>query len=104
MISPGGAYGTLVKVTFPRADIKQTWTLGYTAMGETIEKRGDRIEARSQDFEFVKAWVAEVEPMLHQGLITVHPTHVGRGLENVLDGIDRVRKGKVSGKKLVYTL
>lgn len=29
---------------------------------------------------------------------------VGHGLENVLDDIDLLRSGKVSGQKLVYSL
>ena len=52
----------------------------------------------------MKKWMAEAETFIHRGLLKVHPTQVGKGMENILDGIDLLRQGKVSGKKLVYIL
>ncbi|KAH8887199.1 zinc-binding oxidoreductase alcohol dehydrogenase [Thozetella sp. PMI_491] len=105
VISPGGSYGAILKLEFPRSDVKTTYSLGYTAIGETIEKRGVRIEARPDHFEFMKKWVAEEgEPILQEGRLKLPPTQVGSGLEGVLDGLDLMRQGKVSGTKLVYVL
>jgi NADPH:quinone reductase-like Zn-dependent oxidoreductase len=103
LIATGGVYGTLVNVEWPRSDVKKTWSLGYTAFGEPIEKRGNKMH-KPQDFEFMKKWVAEVEPILASGKIQVHPTEVGQGIENVLEGMDRLRHNKVSGKKLIYKI
>lgn len=105
VISPGGRYGALLtNLEFPRSDVKVTYSLGYTAIGEPIEFRSSRTEAKPQDFEFMKKWVAEVEPLLQQGRIKVHPIQVDKGLENVLQGLDLMRHDKVSGRKLVYVL
>ena len=102
-ISPGGIYGTLVGVEFPRTDVRKTFSLGYTAIGEPIEKRGNKFD-KPEDLDFMKKWVSDVEPLIEEGKIQVHPAQVGNGLENVLEGIDLLRQNKVHGHKLVYTL
>lgn len=104
VIAPGGTYGTILKVKFPRDDVKCTYSLGYTGFGEPIKKTGFEIPARAEDFEFLKKWIAEVEPLLQQGRLKVHPPKVGKGLEEVLDGLDLLRHDKVSGQKLVYAV
>ena len=45
VISPGGTYGTILRVDFPRSDVRKTFTVGLTAIGETFELRGKRYEA-----------------------------------------------------------
>lgn len=104
IISPGGTYGAILKVNFPRTDVKLTYSLGYTAAGEAVDKGHFRTDGIAEDFEFAKKWFSLVEPMLEQGLIKATPYRVTHGLENVFDGIDLLRKNKVSGQKLVYTL
>jgi len=43
------------------------------------------------------------EKLLKEGKIKAHPVDVRPGgLKGVLEGLDEMRKGKVSGKKLVY--
>lgn len=42
--------------------------------------------------------------LLSEGAIKVHPPKVGKGLEGVLEGLDDMRQGKVSGNKLVYKI
>lgn len=100
----GGIYGTLLVVKSPRNDVKTTVSLGYTAAGEPIKKWVWDIPDTTEDFEFMKTWLAEVEPMLQQGRVKVHPPKVGKGLENVFEGLDLMRHDKVSGQKLVYVL
>ncbi|EXJ77941.1 hypothetical protein A1O3_09100 [Capronia epimyces CBS 606.96] len=104
VIAPGGRYGSLLPVKFPRDDVKATDSLGYTAMGEPIERAGYSLPASTADFEFAKNWVTEVEALLQQGRLKVHPHKVGKGLENVFDGLHLLRHDKVSGQKLVYVL
>lgn len=45
--------------------------------------------------------------LLGEGKITVHRPSVnngGKGLEGAMHGLELLRKGEVSGEKLVYTL
>ena len=107
VISPGGTYGAILQVELPRDDVKKTFSLGYTAVGEPVKKwafehGGTRI---TTDFEFMKKWVKEiVDPLLAEGRIKVHPPQIGKGLDKVFEGFDLMRHDKVSGQKLVYTL
>ncbi|KAL4910007.1 hypothetical protein BDW74DRAFT_46640 [Aspergillus multicolor] len=44
-----------------------------------------------------------VQELLDQGRLRAHPIRVsGGGLEKVLEGVDVLRKGEISGQKLVY--
>ncbi|KAJ9615267.1 hypothetical protein H2200_001342 [Cladophialophora chaetospira] len=104
VLSSGGIYGAILTVKFPRDDAKTTHSLGYTAVGEPIEKGGMKRENNEGDFEFAKKWIQVADPLLAQGKIKVHPAKVGKGLEEVIDGLDLLRKDKVSGQKLVYVL
>jgi hypothetical protein len=59
--------------------------------------------AKPQDFEFAKTFWELATKLLASQQLTVHPTQVGSGgLEGVLDGLDQLKEGKVSGVKLVY--
>lgn len=41
--------------------------------------------------------------MIASSQIAVHPPRVGRGgLQGVLDGLEQLKEGKISGVKLVY--
>ncbi|KIW21320.1 hypothetical protein PV08_01900 [Exophiala spinifera] len=100
----GGVYGTVLDIQSPRSDVVTTVSMGYTATGEPVKKWGWDVTDTKEDFEFMKKWIAEVEPMLAQGRVKVHPPKVGKGLEHVLEGLDLLRHDKVSGQKLVYVL
>lgn len=104
VIVSNGTYGAILKVAFPREDVKRTWSLAYTATGEAVEKPHVSLKAQPQHFEFMKTWIVEVEQLLEDRRIQVHQMSVDKGLENVLQGLDLMRNGKVSGRKLVYTL
>ncbi|KIX93159.1 uncharacterized protein Z520_11216 [Fonsecaea multimorphosa CBS 102226] len=104
VISPGGTYGAILNVEFPRKDVRTTYSLGYTATGDPVKKRSFESKDNAKDFEFMKTWIEEVQPILEQGRLKVHPPKVGKGLENVLEGCDLLRHDKVSGQKLVYVL
>lgn len=104
VISPGGRYGAILNVEFPRNDVKTTTSMGYTATGEPTDKPFFKSSNNEGDFEIMKKWIKVVDPLLAQGKLKVHPPKVGKGLEEVIDGLDLLRKDKVSGQKLVYTL
>jgi hypothetical protein len=63
------------------------------------------VPAKLQDFEFAKKfWDLATELLASQQLV-VHPVKVGTGgLSGVLDGLNTLKEGKVSGVKLVYRI
>lgn len=105
VIAPGGRYGTVAfSADFPRADVESSFSVGYTAFGGHVRKATFDKEDCSEDAAFARSWIEEAEALLSRGSIKPHPLQIVRGLGNVLDGLDRLRSGQVSGVKLVYTL
>ncbi|OQU97051.1 hypothetical protein CLAIMM_03054 [Cladophialophora immunda] len=103
-LASGGVYGTILQVDSPRDDIQVKYTLGYTCVGEPVDKGFFKQDDTTADFEFMKKFIPIAESLLHQGKLKPHPVRLGNGLENVIDGMDMLRQGKVSGEKLVYKL
>jgi hypothetical protein len=104
VISSGGIYGAILTIKFPRDDVKKTFSLGYTAVGEPVRKGSYDKPDNTADFEFMKKWIEVVNAILAEGRLKVHPPKVGQGLEGVIEGMDLMRKDKVSGQKLVFVL
>lgn len=73
-------------------------------MGEPVEKPTVSVSAQPEHFEFMKKWILEVEGLLVENKLKVHQVRVNKGLENIFEGLELMRQGKVSGEKLVYTL
>ena len=90
----------------PREDIAAKHTLGYTAVGEAFEFRGGtKIPAMEGHWEFARDFWKMSEKLFEEGKVKVHRPEVRKGgLEGVLGGLEDLRKEKVSGVKLVYTL
>ncbi|KAK0717742.1 putative zinc-binding oxidoreductase ToxD [Lasiosphaeria miniovina] len=90
----------------PRQDVTVQFTLGYMIIGERL-KLGPTMDipGNPDEFEFGKAFWPLAEALLAEGRIRVHPVQVGEGgLEGVFEGLQAMREGKVSGKKLVYRI
>lgn len=112
MSSQGGVYSTLlpvpadeVKSINPKVEVKST--LGYTVVGEGFKFGPNEIPAKPEDFEFGKTFWEMSRGLLAEGKIKVHRPSVnkyGKGLDGVLEGMQQMKNGKVSGEKLVYTL
>ncbi|KAH7381249.1 chaperonin 10-like protein [Phaeosphaeria sp. MPI-PUGE-AT-0046c] len=86
---------------FPRKDVKLSFTLGYTALGEDFS---ENFPANQADYEFgAKFWKIS-EGLLNSGKIRPHPVEVRKGLEGVIQGMQDMKDGKVSGVKLVWTI
>lgn len=61
--------------------------------------------AKPEDFEFGKTFWDLATKLITSQQITVHPVKVGKGgLEGVLDGLEQLKAGNVSGVKLVYKI
>lgn len=102
--SAGGKYSQLLsaKVT-SRKDVTSYGTLAYTTTGEYSVKFGKELPASPTDFKFATDFWALSEQLLKEGKIKAHPVDVRPGgLKGLLDGLDLLRKNKVSGKKVVY--
>ena len=87
----------------PRDDVRAETTLGYTAMGEPFTLGGAEYPAMLDRKEFHEKWLEAVYELLRNGKIKVHMPDVRKGgLKGVLEGLDEMRAGNVSGRKLVY--
>jgi hypothetical protein len=77
--------------------------LGYTVSGERFVIEGQEWPANSEDFELGKTFVTLAEKLLEANLIKNHPVKLMEGgLEGILDGMQYLKDGKVSGVKVVY--
>lgn len=101
----GGEYSSLLPVVIERANVNSRYTLAYTTIGEAFEFGPKSLPAKPEDLAFAEKFWAVAEPLLAQGKIKVHPPKVGKGgLQGVLDGLQQLKEGKVSGEKLVYNV
>ncbi|KIW13878.1 hypothetical protein PV08_06659 [Exophiala spinifera] len=99
------AYGATLPVKFPRDDVKATSTLMYSIFGEAFDFAGTKIPALPEDFEFAKKFTSITEKLLAEGKLKTHAEEVrGGGLDAVPQGLEDLKAGKVSGKKLVYKI
>jgi len=99
--SKGGHYSALLHVPkFPRDDVKNSFTLAYTAFGEWFN---EEFPASKEDFDFgVKFWRLSAD-LVNSGKIKAHPTEVrSGGLDAIPQGLQDLKNNKVSGVKLVY--
>ncbi|KXX73826.1 Protein TOXD [Madurella mycetomatis] len=104
--SAGGAVSYLLPVKHEREDVQVKYTLGYTVFGEYFRVAGGReFAARPEDFEFGRMFWELSERLITDGRIRVHPPEIGKdGLRGVFEGLQAMREGRVSGRKLVYRI
>lgn len=107
----GGHYSSLLYINpsiLRRVNqkITCTTTIGYTIFGERLHKE-TVIEPRPEDYEYwMKFWAAS-EALLRDRHIKPPPQMLndgGSGLSGVLCGMNYLKRGEVSGAKLVYSL
>lgn len=98
----GGIYCNLMGVDAPRDDIKSVFFLAYSAMGRPFMYEGEERPLAPEDYEIAKRFTVLAEKLLEQGKIKPHPATVrGGGLAGIPEGVEDLRKGKVSGENLV---
>lgn len=102
----GGQYSSLIRVQkLPREDVSNKLTVAYTALGDSFTFKSNEFPASKDDYAFMVDFQSLSSKLLEQGKIKPHPHHVKQGgLEGVLQGLQQLREGKVSGEKLVYLL
>jgi len=105
--SSGGKYSCLLHTKAPRDDVESKSTLAYSMLGEYFRmgEKGPEIPAKPEDYEFGKKFWELATTLLAEGKFKVHPPSVRKGgLKGVLEGLQEMREGKVSGEKLVYLI
>jgi NADPH:quinone reductase-like Zn-dependent oxidoreductase len=103
--STGGTVSYLLPVKHDRKDVRAEYTLAYTAMGEYFRVLGKDFEALDQDLEFARMFWALSADLVSDGHIRAQPQQIGTaGLNGIFEGWQSMRKGTVSGKKLVYRI
>jgi NADPH:quinone reductase-like Zn-dependent oxidoreductase len=102
----GGKYSTLLfPVEPPRKNIKVTMVMAYNSYGQTFHKFGKEFPAVPEEYAFAAKFFAICERFLAEGKLKTHPIdHRQGGLAAIPEGYKDLMEGKVSGKKLVYTV
>lgn len=103
--SRGGQISSIIPgAEYPRKeDVRSSLMLAYKALGEPWFFT-EQMPATHEDYEFSKMFCRLEEIVLREGKVKTHPTNVREGLENVEGGLDEMRRGVVSAKKLVYKI
>jgi hypothetical protein len=102
----GGKYSSLLfPVECPRKDIVLSMVFAYTAYGEAFTKFGHEAPANNGDYLYASKFFDICEVLLAEGKLKPHPSaRRPNGLDGVLDGLNELRDGQVSGEKLVYSV
>ncbi|KAK4507637.1 hypothetical protein PRZ48_001372 [Zasmidium cellare] len=101
--SKGGSISYLLRTSHPRTDVENKYRAGYTVIGEAFDKLGRHWPAEPEDFQYAKRFVKVTQKLVDAGKLVTHPKVVGEdGLVGIFDGLEKLKEGRVSGKKLVY--
>lgn len=90
--------------------VEKRFFLGYSCWGSEYYFEGEILPASEEDHAFGVDITRVAEILLQKKVLQNHPISVNEndaqkgGLEGVLMGLDKLRKGEVSGRKLVYTI
>nr|AGQ43603.1 short chain dehydrogenase [Alternaria jesenskae] len=105
MSTEGGEYSALLNVSIERTNVSSRWTLAYTVFGESFTLGEDHFAAIPEDYAFGKEFWDVAMKFVTNGSIKVHPPKVmPGGLAQILDGLELLQNGLVSGEKLVYNV
>ncbi|KAI1424622.1 GroES-like protein [Xylaria sp. FL1777] len=106
----GGRYTTLEPYPahlHKRKRVKPEWLLGPALVGREVGwKDPYHIKPDPELRVFGVEWFKTAQRMLDRGEIKAHPIRVGNkvGLGGVLEGVEILRQGVLSGEKLVYRM
>lgn len=105
-ISPTSSkLATLHPIRLPDAGIETFCTMAYTIFGEPWQAGDNKYPAVPEDFEFGKMWWDTAERLIEEGKIKPAKIDLGKGgLQGALEGLDRLRDAKISGRKLIYRI
>ncbi|KAF2098263.1 zinc-binding dehydrogenase family oxidoreductase [Rhizodiscina lignyota] len=92
------------RISASRSDVTADWVLLLTQFGELVGLSGVYArEARPQDRVWMRHWYEVVERLVLEKKLRPHPREIfgSGGLLPIVDGLERLKSGKVSGTKLV---
>ncbi|KAL2833069.1 hypothetical protein BJY01DRAFT_239629 [Aspergillus pseudoustus] len=89
-----------------RPTVQPDWVLGPALLGKPIDWGEPFVRDGDPEMrEFAHQWFTIAQQLLDEGRLKLHPLHVmDGGFQELLDGMDLLRKKMISGKKLVYRL
>jgi hypothetical protein len=98
-------YSGLLPAKIPRTDVDFRFTMAYTVLGVPFNIGGTTYDAKPEDFEFGKSFMELTDKLLKEKKIRVHRFDVRPGgLNGIMDGLEDMKEGRVSGTKLVYRI
>ncbi|KAB8255227.1 chaperonin 10-like protein [Aspergillus pseudonomiae] len=101
----GGEYSSLLPIKTARDNIRDRFTMAYTAFGRSFKFGPREVPAQPGDRAFMEQFSGIFQDLLTSGKIKTHPPRIGNaGLNGILDGLQLLRDGKVRGEKLVYNI
>jgi aspyridone synthetase trans-acting enoyl reductase len=107
--SSGGRY--LALDPFPlrchtRRSVVPDWMLTCSMFGQAIPWASPfDWDPRPQDRDFAEVWFSVAQRLLDEGCVEPHPVEIRNGgLAAVGEGMEEVRTGKITGRKLVYPI
>ncbi|POS75425.1 zinc-binding dehydrogenase [Diaporthe helianthi] len=105
----GGRYVSLEMVSEElrtRRAVRAKVVLAYEALGEDVPlSQGYESRADPEKFAFAAKFFAMFQKLVDEGTLKTHPIEsAGVGLSSVLSGLQSLKSGSVSGRKLVVTL
>jgi hypothetical protein len=101
----GGIYCNLMGAEVAREDVTSIFFLGYSISGEPYSLMGEEFPAVPEDFALAAQFSNLAEELLADGSIKAHPASVrAGGLEGIIEGMEEMKRGKISGEKLVYMI
>ncbi|KAJ5778783.1 zinc-binding oxidoreductase ToxD [Penicillium odoratum] len=104
LCTKGGSYTNLLWANVPRENVHSNSVLVYTIIGEDFTLGTTSIPAIPANRTFAEDFHPLVEKLLEKNF-RAQPLVVGKkGLKGVLEGLNSMRKGDVSGEKLVYNI
>jgi hypothetical protein len=109
-VPPKAIYACTLDPSLPPSTsipVEKRFFLGYTFSGEEFLFEGSRFPPIPQDHQFVIMIMKMAEQLIREGRLKNHPLTLnpdGTGFESILTGLNCLREGKVSGRKLVYSV
>ncbi|KAL5341189.1 GroES-like protein [Aspergillus crustosus] len=101
--SSGGEYSALLNVTSSRSDVESRYTIGYTATGEEKLIGTLTLPTSRVDREFAEGFWELSRELFERGRVRTHVVSVREGgMQGAVTGLEAMRKGEISGEKLVY--
>ncbi|KAJ6153536.1 GroES-like protein [Penicillium chermesinum] len=103
----GGRYSALELyprlLTIRRRDVVHDWILGWTLFGAEVQLAGAyHRPPMPEDWAFGKQWAEMVSQLIADGRLQAHPLEIVSGhLSMVIPSLDRLREGKMRGRKVV---